>query len=277
MRDGQGIDVEDVPGDSQVDGAPEVSVGERLREARAAAGMTLEQVSAGTRIRVPLLRDLEADRLGPPASAVYTRGHIRAIASVVGVDPVPIVRLFDERIGATAPSLPVVPEPVPAPRRPTGSLSVPVPAPPDRTEPRWLVASLAGVTVLVALLAVGTWGGGDDRDRDTEQALTRSQAASTPTEQAPSAAPAPAPATASLDLRATGRSWLSVRNRGGAELFGGTVEAGWARRFEDPVAMTVRIGNAAAVSASCAGAPVPPGAEGVPLTLRCLPEGLARQ
>ncbi len=275
MRDGQGIDVEDVPSDSPEAGTPERSVGERLRVARVGAGLTLEQVSAGTRVRVPLLRELEADRLGPASSAVYTRGHIRAIASVVGVDPAPIVQVFDERIGASAPALNVLPDPVPAPRRPSGSLSVPVPAPPDRTEPRWLVASLAGVTVLVALLAVGIWGGGD-ADRDPEQALTRSQAATTtaPTTAAPVAPPA---AKAALELRTTGRSWLSVRNRGGSELFSGTVDAGWTQRFEDPVALTVRVGNAAALSASCAGAPVAPGAEGVPVTLRCAPEGLVRQ
>ena len=270
MHDGDGVDVEDAPAVER----PGATVGEQLREARANAGMTLEQVSAGTRIRVPLLRELEADRLGAPSSAVYTRGHIRAIASVVGVDPTPIVRAFDDRIGAHAPSLPVVVEPVPAPRRPAGALSVPVSAPPDRTEPRWLVASLAGVTVLVALLAVGIVGG-DDRDRDREQAFT-SQAAAEP-EPTTAAPPAPAPVTAALDLRATGRSWLSVRNRGDVELFSGLVEQGWTRRFEDPVALTVRVGNAAALSASCAGTPVPPGAEGVPVTLRCVPEGLARQ
>lgn len=271
MQDAEVIDVEDVPGD----GAADVSVGARLREARTNAGMTFEQVSAGTRIRVPLLRDLEADRLGPPASAVYTRGHIRAIASVVGVDPAPIVRAFDERIGASAPSLQVVAEPVPAPRRPSGSLSVPVSAPPDRTQPRWLVASLAGATVLVALVVVDLWSGSDG---ESERALTTSQAAEAPAEPTPSVAPAPPPpAQAALELRATGRSWLAVRNRGGAELFGGIVDAGWTQRFEDPVAVSVRIGNAAAVSASCAGAPVEPGAEGVPVTLRCAPEGFVPQ
>ena len=276
MRDGQGVGVEDVPVDeAEVAEAPEVCVGDRLREARTAAGMTLEQVSATTRIRVPLLRELEADRLGPPANAVYTRGHIRAIAAAVGVDPAPIVEDFDARIGASPPSLPVVSEPVPSPRRPAGGLAVPVPAPPDRTSPRWLVAGLAGAAVLVALLAVDLLAGGPDRE--PEQALTRTQAESTPTPQAPTAAPAPAPAAAVLDLRATGRSWLSVRNRGGAELFSGTVDAGWTSRFEDPVALTVRVGNAAAMSASCAGAPVPPGAEGQPVTLRCVPEGLVRQ
>jgi S-DNA-T family DNA segregation ATPase FtsK/SpoIIIE len=133
-------------------------------------------------------------------------------------------------------------------------LSVPVPAPPDRTEPRWLVASLAGVTVLVALLAVGIWGG-DEPDRDPGQALTNSEAVTTP-EPTQAAAPPPPPPTAALDLRATGRSWLSVRNRGGVELFGGIVDEGWTRRFEDPVAVSVRVGNAAAVAASCAGTPV---------------------
>lgn len=275
MRDGE-VDVQDVPVDGRAQRDPGPSVGELLHEARTAAGMTLEQVSAGTRVRVPILRALEDDHLGPPASAVYTRGHIRAIAAVVGVDPAPIVRVFDERIGATAPSLPVVPEPVPAPRRPTGGLSVPLPAPPDRTQPRWLVASLAGVTVLVALLAIGVLGG-DDPDRRPEQALTSSDtSAPTPTPTPASTAPAPPP-TAALELQATGRSWLSVRNRGGVELFGGMVDAGWTRRFEDPVVVTVRVGDAAAVSASCAGAPVPPGGAGVPVTLRCVPEGLTRQ
>ena len=278
MRDAEAVDVGDVPVETP-DRSERVAsgpcVGALLHDARTAAGMTLEQVSAGTRVRVPLLRELEAGRLGPATSAVYTRGHIRAFASVVGVDPAPIVRVFDERIGATAPSLPVVPEPVPAPRRPTGGLSVPVSAPPDRTQPRWLVASLAGVTVLVALLAVGVFWS-DDPDRRPEQALTASGGSTpAPTTAPPSVAPAPRPAA--LDLQATGRSWLSVRNRGNVELFGGMVDAGWSRRFEDPVAVTVRVGNAAAVSASCAGAPVPPGGEGEPVTLRCAPEGLARQ
>ena len=41
---------------------PVPAVGERLRAARLEAGMTLDQVSATTRIRVPVLRELEAVR-----------------------------------------------------------------------------------------------------------------------------------------------------------------------------------------------------------------------
>ena len=254
----------------------DTSVGDRLRAARLDAGLTLEQVSASTRIRVPVLRDLEDDRLGSAGTAVYTRGHIRAIASAVGVDPAPLVRALDERVGASAPSVVVVPGgAVPAPRQPFGGRSVPASAAPERQSPRWLSACLVGATVLVGLLAVGSLtGGGDGDDAGQEQALTTPQAVSSTV--APQAAQAPPP-KATLVLEAKGRSWLTVRNRGDARLFEGEVDAGWTRRFEDPVKLGVRIGNSAAVAVSCAGAPAQvPGAEGVALTLRCLPGGVQR-
>ena len=116
--------------------------------------------------------------------------------------------------------------------------------------------------------------GGDGDDAGQEQALTTPQAVSSTV--APQAAQAPPP-KATLVLEAKGRSWLTVRNRGDARLFEGEVDAGWTRRFEDPVKLGVRIGNSAAVAVSCAGAPAQvPGAEGVALTLRCLPGGVQR-
>ena len=270
MLDGDRLGVQDV----ETSGPAHEPVGEHLREARLRAGMTLEQVSAATRIRVPVLRELEDDHLGPAGSAVYARGHIRAIASAVGVDPVPLVRAFDARVGAAAPSAVVVPQTVPAPRQPTNSLSVPVAAAPERAQPRWLSASLVGLVVLVGLLALGTAGG--DEEREIDRAASRQQAVADAA--APQAAEQPAPAAqATLVLEATGRSWLSVRNRGSVRLFEGQVEAGWTHRFADPVALTVRVGNAASVRASCGtGAVQEPGEQGVALTLRCLPRGFER-
>jgi cytoskeleton protein RodZ len=247
-------------------GAP---VGDRLRATREAAGLSLDQVSARTRIRVPVLQDLEADRLGPATSAVYTRGHIRAIAAAVGVDPAPLVRDFDEQVGATAPTAAPV-EPVPLPRPPAGSLSVPLSAPPDR--PRWLQACVAGAGVLVALLAVGVLT--DDGD-EREQASGARAETTTAAGQAP--APAPAPVGAALVLEAHGTSWLSVSNAA-TTLFEGVVEDGWTQRFEDPSAVSVRVGNAAVVAAACGGATAgPEGEEGTVLTLTCTPTGLQRQ
>lgn len=262
--------------------APEPEpVGERLRAARLDAGLTLEQVSATTRIRVPVLRDLEADRLGSAGTAVYTRGHVRAIAAAVGVDPAPLVRALDARLGAAAPSLVVVPDTVPVPRSPRTPLPVPVSAPPERQSPRWLSACLIGAAVLVALLGVDALTDGEG-DPAPVQALTTPQAVETAVPQQAAQVPSTAgsaggPSAATLVLEAKGRSWLSVRNRGGVRLFEGQVEAGWTRRFDDPVVLSVRVGNAAAVVASCAGAPAQVlGAEDVALTLRCTPEGVPR-
>lgn len=248
----------------------ETPIGERLRAAREAAGLSLEQVSARTRIRVPVLHDLESDRLGSAAGAVYTRGHIRAIAAAVGIDAVPLVRDFDDQIGVAAPTAAPV-EPVPAPRPPVGSVPVPQSAPPER--PRWLSAGLAGAAVLVVLLAVGTL---TDDGPDRDDALPPARAGSTNAAgQAP--LPPPAPAGAALVLEARGESWLSVTNAA-TTLFEGVVEDGWSQRFEDPSALSVRVGNAAVVSASCGGTTAgPEGEEGEVLTLTCTPQGLQRQ
>ena len=244
-------------------------VGDRLRAAREAAALSLDQVSARTRIRVPVLQDLEADRLGPATSAVYTRGHIRAIASAVGVDPTPLVRDFDARVGARVPGAAAA-EPVPLPRPPVGSLSVPQSAPPER--PRWLQACVAGAGVLVALLAVGVLA--EDGAEQEQAAPARAETTTAPGQAQPAA---PAPAAAALVLTAHGTSWLSVSNAA-TTLFEGVVEDGWSRRFEDASALSVRVGNAAAVAASCGGATAgPEGEEGAVLTLTCTSTGLQRQ
>lgn len=257
--------------------AADGTVGERLRAVRQAAGLSVEQVCATTRIRPPVLRDLEADRLGTPGTAVYTRGHIRAVARAVGADPGPLVRAFDEQIGASPPSLPLSrPAPVPVPRRPSGGLSVPLSAPPERSQPRWLTAALAVLTVLVALLLIGSLSREEPEPGD---ALTAQRAASTPAPPptaAPSPSPPPAPpTTADVVLTARGTSWLSVAG-GTGTLFEGTVEQGWTQRFADPAQVHVRIGNAAGVDASCGGTPAPAGAEGTVVELTCTRQGLLR-
>ena len=266
---------EDLSRGAGVDAA-DGTVGMRLRAAREAAGLTVEQVCATTRIRPQVLCDLERDQLGTPGTAVYTRGHIRAVARAVGADPHPLVQAFDRQIGASPPSLPVTrPASVPAPRQAGRGLSVPVAAPPERSSPRWLTAAVAVLAVLVALLLVGSVTGEEPDEVATGTETVPTSAAPPP---APAtAAPAPAePARAELVLAAEGTSWLSVR-AGEATMFEGTVEPGWTQRFADPTRVEVRIGNAAAVSSSCGGDPVAGGAEGAVLELACTPQGLVRQ
>jgi cytoskeletal protein RodZ len=76
-----------------------VSIGDTLAEARRQAGLTLTQVSRQTRIRESIIRSIETDDFSPCGGDFYARGHIRSIAEVVGVDPVPLIREYDAEHG----------------------------------------------------------------------------------------------------------------------------------------------------------------------------------
>jgi cytoskeletal protein RodZ len=77
-----------------------VSIGDTLAEARRQAGLTLTQVSQQTRIRESIIRSIEQNDFSSCGGDFYARGHIRSIAAVVGVDPVPLIREYDEEHGA---------------------------------------------------------------------------------------------------------------------------------------------------------------------------------
>ena len=73
-----------------------MSIGSELTAARERADMTIEQLSASTRIRSGLLAAMEADDFTRCGGNFYARGHIRAIARVVKTDPAVLLAKFDE-------------------------------------------------------------------------------------------------------------------------------------------------------------------------------------
>jgi cytoskeletal protein RodZ len=77
-----------------------VSIGDTLAEARRQAGLTLTQVSQQTRIRESIIASIEQGDFSSCGGDFYARGHIRSIAGVVGADPVPLIREYDEEHGA---------------------------------------------------------------------------------------------------------------------------------------------------------------------------------
>jgi hypothetical protein len=85
-----------------------VGIGGALAEARTEAGLTLTQVSERTRIRETIIRGIERDDYSACGGDYYARGHIRAIARVVGTDPVPLIEEYD---AAHMPPEPAVPDP----------------------------------------------------------------------------------------------------------------------------------------------------------------------
>jgi cytoskeleton protein RodZ len=75
-----------------------VHIGPALAEARTEAGMTVEDVSERTRIRRTIISEIERDDYSSCGGDFYARGHIRAIAKVVGADPVPLIEEYDESV-----------------------------------------------------------------------------------------------------------------------------------------------------------------------------------
>lgn len=121
-----------------------MSLGRRLTAARAERGLDLEDLSRATRIRVPILRALEADDLAAAGPPVYVRGHLRTLAGLLGLDPATLVSEYERR----APSSPEVPQ--------AWQVRDPAAARADRGSPRWLGATVVTAAAVVALLAVGT-------------------------------------------------------------------------------------------------------------------------
>lgn len=74
-----------------------MSIGEALAAARRRAGLTVTQVSQRSRIHETLITAIEGDDYSACGGDFYARGHIRAIAKVVGADPVPLIQEYDVR------------------------------------------------------------------------------------------------------------------------------------------------------------------------------------
>lgn len=67
------------------------TAGSLLKEAREARGLSLEEVAAATRVRVPYLEALEQDDVHRLPAAVYARGYLRAYANLLELQPEPLV------------------------------------------------------------------------------------------------------------------------------------------------------------------------------------------
>jgi DNA-binding transcriptional MerR regulator len=76
-----------------------VSIGHTLADARRQAGLTVANVSQGTRIREQIIRAIEQDDFSACGGDFYARGYIRSIAEVVGLDLAPLIRQYDTEHG----------------------------------------------------------------------------------------------------------------------------------------------------------------------------------
>jgi len=189
-----------------------LSLGEQLRRAREAKGMSLDDVASRTRIPIRHLQNIEREDWDALPAATYAVGFTRNYANAIGLDGAAMARELRERIGT----------PVQRAAQPVYYEA----ADPARVPPR----SLALIALIIAVVLIGgylIWRGTLESEPEAIPVVEA------PPAPAPSAAPAPAPvspqaaAGQSVTLVATGEVWLRItEGPSGATIFSGSLAAG---------------------------------------------------
>jgi len=223
-----------------------VSVGETLARAREACGLSVEDVSAQTRIRGGLIRQIEADDFNGCGGAVYARGHLRSLAKVIGIDPEELLAEFD-RSHADEPAPALVPVPAVDPHEAARA---------ERKQPNWAAAMAVALVVICVLAGVSLLGNRHSSSNNTAGRSTGPSAP--PATSAPSSTPPASPPPGSVArvrtdqaialVRVTSdRTWMSVSTLSGRLLFQGLLASGDQKLFKDAHGLRLVIGNAPAV------------------------------
>ncbi|HWG12539.1 MAG TPA: helix-turn-helix domain-containing protein [Streptosporangiaceae bacterium] len=173
-----------------------MSIGEVLSDARCRSGLSIGEVTRQTRIREEIVWAIELDDFSKCGGDFYARGHIRAIAAVVRVDPAPLIAQYDAEYSARdepdaydGPGL-LAPPPrdLPSrPERPTGSSRS---QRYRRRHRRRVILSTAMCLVVLVIFGGEAYHFARDANPSTKSAAQAAFNRATPRHQAPKAKPA---------------------------------------------------------------------------------------
>lgn len=236
--------------------SPAHTLGACLRHGRERSGLSLEAVSAGSRIVPRLVEALEADRADLLPAPVYVRGFIRAYCAQVGVNVDEALRLYDAQ---------AIPDP---------PLTV-APTPPRTPSPAHRWGPIAVGALLVVTL--GTAGAFLLGRRQPDAGASRGGPETTTAARAPAPAERPAPPAAApsapsepaspasgqpsggervLLVRAVDTTWIRVQPDG-AKPTEETLAPGTVREWRSPGRFHVTLGNAGGVELELDGRALP--------------------
>ncbi|MEU6980668.1 MULTISPECIES: helix-turn-helix domain-containing protein [unclassified Streptomyces] len=221
------------------------SIGRALQQARVAAGLTVEEVSASTRVRVPIVHAIEEDDFSRCGGDVYARGHVRTLARAVGLDPALLIEQYDAEHGG---------RPAPTPAAPLFEAERIRPEP---RRPNWTAAMVAAIVAVVGFVGFTMFNGNDVRGNGTvADGPAPAPKASTSAKPKPvKPAPKPAPSESAIaavpqdkvTVKLTAvddKSWISAKAHDGKLLFDGLLLAGESKTFQDDERVDLILGNA---------------------------------
>ena len=209
-------------------------VGDSLRAAREAQGLTLGEIAQRTRIPMRHLQMIEAGEYQGLPAATYSAGFVKSYARLLDLDGQALSLRFRDEIGSATPQ--------------QQAMSSYEPADPRRTPPAWL-ALVALLVAVIGGLGYLYWRGSQV---DPAELALRSTAAPAPAVTRGPAAPvagvatSPAAAGAAVVIGASEEVWIKVADAG-KTLYIGTLKPGDHYQVPadaaDPVLTTGRPGN----------------------------------
>ena len=216
-----------------------MAIGDTLADARRQAGLTITQVSQQTRIRESIIRAIEQGDFSACGGDFYARGHIRSIASVVGIDSAPLIREYDEEHG---------------PPSAMRASQVFEPAKPIRIrEPRRFGFGKVAAVLLLALIGFGVYYLVADYHHTQSTAtdsLHRGTASTPPSPHptvslspTPSATQTPARPEAVIRLTAVQNCWVGLTDSSGKQVYQGIILAGKSMTWREKHPVSMVIGN----------------------------------
>jgi cytoskeleton protein RodZ len=239
-----------------------VSIGQALSAARRDAGLTVDDISAKTRLRATVVRAIEADDFTLCGGDFYARGHIRTLAGLVGLDPAPLLAEYDATIGTNdeGPATTQLYESEVSGRAINRTA--------QKRAPHWGMAGAAMVLVVIIIFAVIglTNHGGKGAPAQaappvaavTSSAPPASPSPAAPVASAPAASPIEsptevAPSTAVAEagvhivlLVTTKKCWVEALSSTDQVLYQGVLNPGETRTWDDPQKLSLHLGNAPA-------------------------------
>ncbi|MFE4049235.1 helix-turn-helix domain-containing protein [Streptomyces sp. YIM B13518] len=226
---------------------PSVPVGRALQQARIAAGLTVDDVSTATRVRIAIVHAIEADDFTPCGGDVYARGHIRTLARAVDLDPAPLIAQYEAEHGGGRPA--------PTPAAPLFEAER---IRPERRGPNWTAAMVAAIVVVIGFVGFTMVKGDDGGKANVADGAEPTEPASpTPRSEKP-VAPEPEPSDSAIAAApqdkvtvqvsaADGRSWISAKDHNGRLLFDGLLKQGESKTFQDSTKVNLVLGDAGAI------------------------------
>ena len=220
-----------------------MSLGSSITQARKSAGLSIEDLSASTNIRTALLKEIESNNFANCGGETYARGHIRNIATKLGVDPLIFIAAFEDEQMHTDRSMKELLVENSVMRQPEEARKV-----------SWKVLATISVSSLfIAGLAQIIISNTASVEIPEPIASITATESATPSPEATEATPAEQATVSTgegveLVISATrAKSWLFVSDATGRTLFSGQMSRGSSKTFRTDVSLNVKIGNAGGV------------------------------